>query len=263
MAQDMSLSYRHLARPRILGSVALLLVVLASGCASTRQARRAEALGIRWMDVAGSTFRMGDTFVGSNTDALPVHDVTVASFRIAATETTVGQFRAFVRATGHAFEDPGTAADDQDAVSNVDWDAAVAFCAWIGGRLPSEQEWEFAAAGGPEKQLYPGTDSADSLAAYARYRGNSVARPGPVGRKRPNRFGLFDMGGNVAEWIGAFYQFYPEEGKAPVFDDPRSTGIRIVRGGSFSMEPDITRTYWRAGTLREVSSPAIGFRCAR
>lgn len=206
---------------------------------------------------------MGDTFEGTNADALPVHTVRVAPFRLAATETTVGQFRAFVRATSYPFDDPGTAAGEEDAVSNVDWDAAQAFCAWVSGRLPTEQEWEFAAAGGPRKQRYPGTDSVDSLAAYARYRGNSVARPGPVARKLPNRFGLFDMGGNVAEWIGAFYQFYPEDGEEPRYDDPRSTGIRIVRGGSYSMEPDITRSYWRAGTLREVTSPAIGFRCAR
>lgn len=241
----------------------LLVAAVTTGCAGLREARRAESVGVRWVIIPGGSFRMGDTFRESNPDAIPVHEAVLAPFRIAVTETTVGQYRGFVSATGRAWVDPGTAALDEMAVSDVDWDDAVAFCTWIGGRLPSEQEWEFAAAGGPDKQLFAGTNLVDSLSAYARYRGNSVAQAGPVAHKLPNRFGLFDMSGNVAEWIGAYYQFYPKPGEAPVYSDETSSGIRIIRGGSFSMEPEIASTFWRAGTLREVTSPAIGFRCVK
>lgn len=241
----------------------VVLGVLMTGCAGTRAARRAEAIGLRWVTIPGGPFRMGDTFRESNPDAIPVHEVVLAPYRLAVTETTVGQYRRFVLATGHAWGDPGTAALDDMAVSDIDWDDAAVFCAWIGGRLPSEQEWEFAAAGGPDKQLFAGTNLVDSLSAFARYRGNSVAQAGPVAHKLPNRYGLFDMSGNVAEWIGAYYQFYPKPGETPVYSDEATSGIRIIRGGSFSMEPEITSTFWRAGTLRDVTSPGIGFRCVK
>lgn len=243
--------------------VLFVLLAFVAGCAGSRHARRAATMGVEWLPVPGGPFVMGDTFFGTNTDALPVHEVTVGPFLISRNETTRGQYRVFASATGVPMPEGPASAPDDMAVSSVDWDEANAFCAWIGGRLPSEQEWEFAAAGGPDKQLYAGTDNVDSLASYARFRANSVARPAPVGRRLPNRFGLHDMSGNVAEWVGAFYQFYPKEGLEPVVDDPKSTGIRIVRGGSYSMEPDVTRTYWRAGTLRSVRSSAVGFRCAK
>lgn len=206
---------------------------------------------------------MGDTFEVSNQDALPLHHVVVAPFLVLRYEVTFRQYDAFARATGRRLpDDAGTTREDQ-AVVDVDWDDAASFCAWIGGRLPSEREWEFAAAGGPLKQTYPGTDDPDSVDAYVRHRVNSLGMPGVVGRRRPNAFDLYDMGGNVAEWVGAFYQFYPEDGEEPVWVNLDDRGIRILRGGSYSMEPEIARTYWRAGTLREVRSPAIGFRCAR
>ena len=219
-------------------------------------------MGIEWVDIPGGEYLMGDTFEGTNQDALPLHRVTVLPFRILRYEVTYRQYDAFVHSTSSRLpDDSGTTRGDQ-AVADVSWDEAAAFCAWIGGRLPSEREWEFAAAGGDRKQVWPGTNNPDSVDAYVRHRTNSVGMPGVVGRHRPNRFGLFDMGGNVAEWVGAFYQFYPEDGTEPDWVDLDDRGIRILRGGSYSMEPEIARTYWRAGTLREVTSPAVGFRCA-
>ncbi len=220
-------------------------------------------MGIEWVDIPGGRYLMGDAFEGSNQDALPLHHVDVAPFRLLRYEVTFRQYDAFAGATNRRLPDAsGTTRGDQ-AVVDVDWDDAAAFCDWIGGRLPSEREWEFAAAGGPGKQLFPGTSDPDSVDAFVRHRTNSVGMPGVVGRRLPNAYGLFDMGGNVAEWVGAFYQFYPADGEEPDWVDLGDRGIRILRGGSYSMEPEIARTYWRAGTLREVRSPAIGLRCAR
>jgi len=243
--------------------LAAAVLVVAAGCSARRHASRARSVGIEWVRIPGGPFVMGDTFEDSNTDALPVHRVEIAAFDLLRYEVTFRQYDAFARDTGRPLPDAaGTNRGDQ-AVVEVDWDEAAAFCAWLGARLPSEREWEFAAAGGAEKQLFPGTSNPDSVDAYVRHRSTAVGMPGVVGRRLPNRFGLYDMGGNVAEWIGAFYQYYPEDGATPDWVDLGDRGIRIVRGGSFSMEPEVARTYWRAGTLREVRSPAIGFRCAR
>lgn len=241
----------------------LTLPLALEACSASREARRARSVGIEWVAIPGGHYLMGDTFERENQDALPLHRVTVAPFRVLRYEVTYRQYDQFAGSTGRRLPDAsGTTRGDQ-AVVDVDWDDASAFCAWIGARLPSEREWEFAAAGGPAKQLYPGTDDPDSVDAYVRHRVNSIGMPGVVGRRRPNVYGLYDMGGNVAEWVGAFYQFYPEDGEEPDWVDLDDRGIRIVRGGSYSMEPEIARTYWRAGTLREVRSPAIGFRCTR
>ena len=91
---------------------------------------------------------------------------------------------------------------------------------------------------------------------------NGTSAPGEVGRKRPSLFGLYDLSGNVAEWVSDYYQYYPEPGAEPAYYDLHQ-GMRIVRGGSYSMSASIAQTHWRAATLREVQSPAIGFRCAR
>lgn len=249
---------------RMLPRLALgALLLWSAGCTASRHARRAQAVGIEWVAIPGGEYVMGDVFEGTNQDALPLHRVTIAPFEILRYEVTYRQYDGFARDTGRTLPpDAGTTRGDQ-AVVEVDWDDALAFCAWIGSRLPSEREWEFAAAGGPARDLWPGTSDPDSVHAFARLRENSVGMPGIVGLRRPNRYGLFDMGGNVAEWIGAFYQFYPEDGVEPDWVDLDGRGIRILRGGSYSMEEEVARTYWRAGTLREVRSPAIGFRCAR
>jgi formylglycine-generating enzyme required for sulfatase activity len=82
-------------------------------------------------------------------------------------------------------------------------------------------------------------------------------------RKKPNLFDLYDMGGNVAEWIGDFYEFYPEPGQDPDWIDLSQRELRLARGGGYSAEVYVSQTYWRAGTLGTVTTPTIGVRCAR
>ena len=98
---------------------------------------------------------------------------------------------------------------------------------------------------------------------YARFISNSLAEVFPVGTKKPNVYGLYDMGGNVAEWIGEFYEYYPDPGVAPSWFDLPNRELRIVRGGGFSADLSITRTYWRSGTLGRVATAGIGVRCAK
>ena len=74
--------------------------------------------------------------------------------------------------------------------------------------------------------------------------------------------GLHDMSGNVFEWIGAYYQFYPDPDSQAVWSDFEISDMRILRGGSFRNAPEHAQTFWRSGTLRGVRSEMIGFRCA-
>lgn len=133
----------------------------------------------------------------------------VGRFEISKYETTVGQFRAFTRATGYRTEAekagekrtwtaPGYPVSAKQPVAYVTLNDAEAFCAWAGARVPTEAEWEYAARAGATGPHYWG-DEPD--ARYMWYFDNSDMRAQPVGRKRPNAWGLHDVEGNVFEWV--------------------------------------------------------------
>jgi formylglycine-generating enzyme required for sulfatase activity len=127
---------------------------------------------------------------------------------MARTETTVAQFAAFVRATGYRTEaekagasrtwrEPGFRVESKQPVVYVTPTDAAAYCEYIGARLPTDSEWEYAARAGATTRHYWG-DSIDGR--YLWYRANSDDRPHPVAKKRPNQWGLYDVEGNVWEW---------------------------------------------------------------
>ena len=220
--------------------------------------------------IKGGTFTMGDIFEQENSDALPLHEVTLEDFIMTRYEITYEQFDVF--ADHSEYERPQTNADTRgrQAAAYVTWHEAKAFCNYIGMRLPTEQEWEYAARSRGKKMLFPGTNDPDSLGYYARHDGNSSQhRTFPVGIKKPNELGLYDMAGNAYEWIGRYYQFYPKPGEKPEWDPLEPDGIRIIRGGSFASKPGpmtntvvVMKTYWRTGTLADGMDGDIGFRCA-
>ena len=227
----------------------LTSILFLGGCLGSRMASELDTMGFEWVPIEGGAYEVGDTFESENDDALPVHTVLVEDFEISRYETTFAQYDWFARQTGRALPLPDIEDRGNQAVGGVTWAEAMAFCEYIGGRLPTEVEWEYAAAGGSEKQLYPGTDDESKVNEYVRHRQNSVAFSFPVGTKKPNFFGLYDMGGNVAEWVDDYYEKYPEPGEEPVYNDFEVSDMRVARGGSFANESGISRTYWRAGTL--------------
>ncbi len=130
---------------------------------------------------------------------------------VAETETTVEQFAAFVAGTGYRTEAekagaprtwkaPGFKVSGKQPVVYVTASDAAAYCEWIGARLPSDEEWEFAARAGASTRHYWG-DAMDG--SYLWYRANTKGSPQPVARKRPNAWGLYDVEGNVWEWTVA------------------------------------------------------------
>lgn len=241
-----------------------LSVFLLIGCAGCTLFRSTPDLPLpEKVAVAGGTFLMGDVFDYDNTDALPVHEVTVAGFEIMTHEVTFDQYDAFAKATGRPLPEDDGRGRGPRAVVKVNWDEAQAFCAVHGARLPSEVEWEYAARSGGQDHRYAGTDALRTLPEYAWFDNNhlGVFTGIPVRQKKPNPLGLYDMSGNVHEWIGTYYQFYPKPGVPPENSDLKASAIRILRGGSYDGLADYTQTFWRMGTLAEERADNIGFRC--
>ena len=212
--------------------------------------------------VPGGTVEMGGTFGDGEVGAMPEYTVAVAPFEMMTREVTFAEFDRFADATGIARPDSGAFGRGDRAVVGVTWDEANAFCAWIGARLPTEAEWQWAAQGGPADQPFAGTDSAGAVTRYARYEDNTRVFATRGVTREPNPFGLYDMSGNAYEWVSTYAEFLPDAVE-PHGVDLDETPKRVIRGGSFRSRAAHLQTHWRASTLRDVRSDMIGFRCAR
>ena len=188
-----------------------------------------------WRRIPGGTFTMGspDGFGGS--DEHPAHEVTVSPFHVLEREVTVGEFR---RLWSQRSGDP------REPVTGVTWYQAYAYAAWVGGRLPTEAEWEYAA------RAQCGFDYCDDkrneieIGDAAWYVENSGEKLHPPCEKKRNQFGLCDMYGNAWEWVVDWYDAYSAESVTDPWGPPRGEG-RVIRGGGFSLTAYGTRAAYR------------------
>jgi formylglycine-generating enzyme required for sulfatase activity len=164
------------------------------------------------------------------------HAETIANgFWLGQTEVTVAAWK---KVNGSA--DPSQFTGDRLPVEEVDWNQANKYCRKIGGRLPTEKEWEYAARAGTTGARY------GNLEAIAWYAGNSDNTTNQVGMKKANAFGLYDMLGNVDEWT----------------DDNYDSDHKVLRGGSWYGSDGMARASYRDAAPPTGRSSSTGFRCA-
>jgi formylglycine-generating enzyme required for sulfatase activity len=162
-------------------------------------------------------------------------------------------------------KDNGLSEDDDEAVINVNWYEARAFCKWLSDleglhyRLPTEAEWEYACRAGTKTHYYTGDVLPKEFRKNARMEGTAVDVPLHVGKTMPNKWGLYDMHGNVEEWCYDWYGPYKEKRqKNPV--GYAEGDFKVLRGGSHGTHIYYLRSANRMGTVPEDKHWLIGFR---
>jgi len=229
-----------------------------------------DEIGVPMVLVPAGEFQMGSNN-GSNNEQ-PVHTVYLDDFYMDQYEVTNEQFARCVDANGctHTIGDPyfNNSRYTQNPVVCVSWGQAQTYCEWRGARLPTEAEWEKAALGSLEGKTYPWGDDAPicKLGAVngANFRSCSPDGTFPVGSFVPNGYGLYDMAGNVWEWIAdwiddGYYSTSPEVNPT----GPESGSYRLLRGGSWYDDEHSLRSAYRHRFGPDDNDSRVGFRCAR
>jgi len=212
--------------------------------------------------IPGGEFWMGSPEGDGQPDERPRHLVCLDAFAIDRCEVTVAQYRGFCAATRRSMPRLPLWSRDDHPIVNVAWSDAQAYCAWAGKMLPTEAQWERAARGAAETRFHFG-DSESLLGEHAWFKGNSDGQTHPVGWKRPNPFGLFDMHGNVWEWIADWYDpDYYARSPARNPTGPAAGSYRVMRGGSWNLQDILCRAAARNRLRPDLGGLNLGFRCA-
>jgi len=278
-----------------------------------------EKISFNMVLVPGGTFDMGspEDESGRKEDEGPQHKVRISAFYLCTTETTLEIFMAYYRETMTSkkdfFEEEKTekeakqSKEDVDAISGptpvygdltmgygkkhpamgMTWHNSTVFCKWLSQktgrqyRLPTEAEWEYACRAGTTNIFGVGNDK-KRLVDFACYEANSDDETGEVARKKPNSWGLYDMQGNVREWVYDFYSpgaYKDAAKKNPAVNPrgPKSGKVHVARGGDYSSSIEELRCaarafeeeWWRSGDPQIPKSKwwlpemdIIGFRIA-
>jgi len=222
---------------------------------------------MKFVPIKGGRFIMGDLY-GNESYAKPSHKVTVPDFFMAAHEVTFAQYDVFCLETKREKPaDQGWGRGNRPVI-NITWKDAVAFTKWLSRksgktmRLPSEAEWEYAAKGSKSTN-FPWGNEIGSNNANCRQCGSEWDKisTAPVGSFKANQNGLYDMNGNVYEWVldawNNGYEGAPNDGSAWMSGD---TAQRVSRGGSFNEIPNSLYNTARNWSIAKEARFDIGFR---
>jgi sulfatase modifying factor 1 len=219
--------------------------------------------GIELRRIPGKCFEMGDTFDEGADDEKYTHTACVKDFYLGVYEVTQYQWKAIMDSNPSHFN-----TCDSCPVENVSWYDVQEFLRRLNVktgktyRLPTEAEWELAARGGATEK-FSGTNNEASIGDYAWYGANAKNTTHRVGQKRPNRLHLFDMSGNVWEWVSdryeaSYYRSAPRDNPS----GPATGDHRVNRGGGWSASNNKLRTTARDRDHPERKSDTLGFRIA-
>ncbi len=230
-----------------------------------RDRLRDGSFGPAMRELSGSRFPMGSDASWAPANARPRHVVSVGPFWIADREVTNAEYRRFARATHRPMPLSSAWSGDDLPVTGVSWDDADAYATWLSEqtgrhyRLPSESEWEYAASGGAGTRYWwgdkPETGHENCADCGTRY---DDRQPAPVGSFDANGYGLYDVAGNVMEWVGDCYR---RDYQVPLARaDCRQ---HMFRGGSFHRPLAELYVLNRGHGAPDLRSPYLGFRVAR
>ncbi|NIQ00427.1 MAG: SUMF1/EgtB/PvdO family nonheme iron enzyme [Nitrospinaceae bacterium] len=183
------------------------------------------------------------------------HTVELGSFYMDQYEVTQADYERVMR------ENPSSFKGSNHPVDKVTWLEAKGYCEQVGKRLPTEAEWERAARGGTQTAYYWGNSMKDDYAWYSK---NSAKKTHPVGQKKPNAYGLYDMAGNAWEWVSDWYvaNYYRNAPRVNP-QGPNYGDLKVLRGGSWTSDPTDTRAAARDRKNPIKRYNGIGFRCAK
>jgi formylglycine-generating enzyme required for sulfatase activity len=217
-------------------------------------------------------FVMGFDGTQALEDERPSHRVWLDTFAVDEHEVTTAQYAAFLSATGRSVPWQWETVDlNQHAerpVIGVDWHDAQAYCRWKGKRLPTEAEWEKSARG-TDGRLYPWGNQAPTkevanFALGARFSYSQVLLPVRSYEQGKSPYGLYQMAGNVYEWVQDWYATnYYEMSPDRNPQGPEQGQFKVMRGGSWSDLPKYLLTYGRFKLSPETRNSYTGFRCAK
>jgi iron(II)-dependent oxidoreductase len=216
--------------------------------------------------IPGGAFAMGAKGEG---DHSPHHEVSIGAFYIDRYEVTNAQYYEFCEASARrlpefwGMEAFRSGPDyPEHPVVGISWYDARAYAEWAGKRLPTEAEWEYAARGGLTDKEYPHGDGIDSTTAN--FTKAELGGPVPVGSYPPNGFGLYDMAGNVVEWVADYYagEYYSDS----PFENPEGPEkgkFKVIRGGGWHSGPSCCRVFYRNALPANWRDFNVGFRCVK
>jgi sulfatase modifying factor 1 len=264
----------------ILAVGGILAFLSASQERSAQAAAESPASTNEMVLITGGHFAMGDK---DEVDA-PAHDVAVNSFYMDKYLVTQEQYQKLLG------NNPSRWKGDKNPVEQVRWSDAVRYCnkrseaeglqpcydlqTWqcnfeaSGYRLPTEAEWEYACRAGTKTPYFFGS-TPDKIGDYAWYEKNSRGRPHPVGQKKPNPWGLYDICGNVWEWCNDFYKVdYYKESPPQDPKGPKTGQTKVLRGGAWRFSEENSRSGYRYNENPGYADVCFGydiygFRCVR
>jgi formylglycine-generating enzyme required for sulfatase activity len=244
--------------PAVVTDPALRAAILATGLGWRV---RDSATQMEMMLIPPGTFQMG-CIMGSNQYGCysfeqPAYQVTLTNaFYLGRYEVTQSQW--VTKMGSNPSQDQGASRP----VERVSWTVVQGYLGATGMRLPTEAEWEYACRAGTRTPFYNGSTDDNTVGTLAWYSPNSGSQTHAVGGKAANDFGLFDMLGNVWEWVNDWYGTYPSSAQTNP-TGPASASARVIRGGGWPNLADVVRSSYRYSLTPGQTVYPVGFRVAR